>query len=206
MFEFTAFSFPVLFQLPASAGYDGDTPTARGTQVGTGYEEQGPDEGFNDRVYYATCYHVPAVTIPQGATILSAYYTVYDNTMWEFARNQWKGVFALVDADTVDDTPTTYGEANALPLTSNTVEWNEPTDPDWYTPGTSPDLKDVFQEVVNRPGWTPTTNHMLIVWKDNGSTDPASDPDHPTYPVYNYAKMGDPSGGESISLVVTYVD
>lgn len=90
------------------------------------------------------------VTIPQGATITSARLT--------FAVDEDSpGAAALSIRGEASDTAAVYesttGNIASRPLTGSSVSWTNLSDWRVDETHTSPDLSDLVQEIVNRPGW-----------------------------------------------------
>ncbi|MBA7607361.1 hypothetical protein ES703_14520 [subsurface metagenome] len=114
---------------------------------------------------YKTYITSNTVMAPQGATIITA-------TLTLFATSDYSSDDITVDihANDVDSptNPTDETEADALALTTATVPW---TQTDWtqHQSYVSPELKDIIQEIVNRPGWTAGNNLMLILKTQTGS-------------------------------------
>ena len=103
------------------------------------------------------------LSIPQGATITNAYiqFTV-DETGSSTTNLTIKGQ-ATDNASTF--TSSRYNISNR-PLTTAAVAWNPPA---WTTVGQAgmnqqtPELKDIVQEIVNRPGWSPNNGMAIII-------------------------------------------
>ncbi len=102
-----------------------------------------------------------AIDIPQGATITSAYLrlTVY-------GTGTGSSMDIRIHGQDADDTATF--SASAYDLTSRTsttatVDWTGIPNASTNTELTSPDIKDIIQEIVNRPGWT-QNNSMTLGW------------------------------------------
>ena len=93
---------------------------------------------------------IPVMDVHQGTTIVGADLELYvSNGSYGGTAN-----FRIYghDADT-GGKPTNYSQLDALTLTTNYATWNSSTmwtSGNWYT---VPGLKDVIQEVVNRPGY-----------------------------------------------------
>ncbi len=106
----------------------------------------------------------PAVTIPKDAIIETAYvrFIAYDYGTVEPCN-------VNCHFNDVDDAvaPTTGEEAIALALTA-AVAWD--SIPYWTQglPYSSPELKTIFQPIVNRAGWV-SGNAAQIVFKNNAS-------------------------------------
>lgn len=107
------------------------------------------------------------VTIPQGATILTAVLKVRASDL----SSTTTGLHGKVRANAIDDAiaPTSAATHDALARTTAGVDW----DPTAWVLGTQyspPDLSAVIQEIVNRGGWASGNDLMLLV-DDDGSTD-----------------------------------
>jgi hypothetical protein len=111
------------------------------------------------------------VTIPQGATITTAYLTFRANMT---AATPGGG---RIYGQAADNPPTftTFGEYDSRVWTSANVHW---TPAAWVidTNYTSPDIKTVIQEIVNRPGWASGNALVLRI---------VADISHDTY-AYSY--------------------
>lgn len=104
----------------------------------------------------------PGVWIPQGATITTAYLTV--TCYQSFASAEVK---TRIRGEDVDDATafSDFADFDARVRTTACVDHDDiPT----WTVGveyTTPDFKDVIQEIVDRGGWAPG-NAMVIFWDD----------------------------------------
>jgi hypothetical protein len=133
----------------------------------------------------------PALTVPQGITITSAYLTVkaYSTP----TTGTLSDIRTKIFANDVDDAavPTSAANADAKSLTTASVDW----DPATFAANTiyqSPDITAVIQEVIDRPGWA-SGNDLMILWKNDGTL---SDSRLLTYSV--------DSGGVVALLTVNY--
>ena len=104
------------------------------------------------------------ITIPQNATITSAYLRLYS------AQNQWLTIQLTIAAEaTANSGPFDFSNlpstktltSSVINYTSNT-NWSENT---WYT---LDDVKTVIQEVVSRGDWN-SGNSLSLIIKGNGS-------------------------------------
>ena len=101
--------------------------------------------------YYKAFFRFQNVVVPQGATIDSAYIKLN----WEGGRNT-DFLVAAVDVDDFDaPTDNTYAAHDTE--TTATVSWNIPYEGSqdsgkYYK--TSPDIKTIIQEIVDRAGWS----------------------------------------------------
>jgi len=145
--------------------------------------------GYNIYVGYKVSYDAPDasawfalqdVTIPQGATIDSAYPKWY-----AFANLSNTSVNTNLCFADVDDasSPTTVSGADNMARTSVVAYDNVPawTSGTWYT---GPDVADALQEVVDRVGYE-SGNAVLMFWEDDGSTAASSTMRRPTPYEYN---------------------
>jgi hypothetical protein len=120
--------------------------------------------------YSGYAYHLYSrfqyVAVPAGATIVSA--KIQYRAAASATGNAPNTLIYFSDADSAV-APTTRAEFDAISLTSASVSWSMPnfTSGSWYD---SPDIKSVVQEVVDRAGWE-SGNDMMLVHRDNGSTD-----------------------------------
>ena len=106
------------------------------------------------------------VTVPQGATIISAYLKLC-------ARQDNSGTTVLtnIQGEDVDDaaTFTDYADYAARARTSALVAWDNIegwTTDTWYT---SLDIKTIIQEIKDREGCS-SGNAIVIFWEDDGSS------------------------------------
>jgi hypothetical protein len=110
------------------------------------------------------------IAIPQGATIDSAFITVH--------CHEGKGaghVCILNISGEAADSAVTFDWTPPVtdrPRTSTSVEWS--IEEEWiiWKPYSSPDLGEIIQEIVNRPGWKSGNAIALILeGQDQGITD-----------------------------------
>jgi len=187
--------------MPATEDYSAATSTYVAAMVGTGFADTDLDSVFDNRVYYGTAYHVASVTIPQGATILTAYWTCYNPLTWLYTDPTWRATFYCVASDDETTLPTTFGQANAYSVTTG-VDWTKSSG--FTVPINSPNLAAAFQDIVDRAGWA-SGNDMVLLWKDNGSDPPIDDPLYPYGdPTYNTANLGT-AGASPYHLNITYI-
>lgn len=110
----------------------------------------------------SSSYRFPAVTIPQGSTIDSA---TLDLTLTD-TGSQEGTPFVYIYAYDADDTATAVRPSTNTPTTAY-VSWSVSAN----TPGstiTSPDIKTVVQEIVDRGGWV--SGNALNIWVYSTST------------------------------------
>ena len=105
------------------------------------------------------------VTIPQGATILTAYLTLTAQS-----DGSGTGCRTRISAEDVDSAvlfPATKEEFDARYASHTTavVDWDDI--PDWTldTEYNSPEIKTVIQEIVDREGWE-SGNKIALFWED----------------------------------------
>lgn len=149
-------------------GVSADDGWWRGTLFGAGGTELtiGQWTSPNNRIFV----RFPGVTIPQGATINSAYCRF--TARYSYAGVTCQNNIYMNDEDTAV-APTTYTEANALAKTA-AVPWTVPP----WTAGTqydTPDLATIIQAVINRAGWSSGNALMIIIWDDGSDTYGARD-------------------------------
>ncbi len=105
--------------------------------------------------------------IPQGAQISEAH--VICPCVETRSNTTVNCIISAVDVDDGYQGPWTRAGLEGAPRTTAQVEWNNI--PAW-TSGqnyNTPDIKDIIQEIVNRPGWQ-SGNRITILLEDNGST------------------------------------
>ena len=73
----------------------------------------------------------------------------------------WKN--AWIYAQDIDDAPPFSGRIIDIERTSTKVSWNHFSDWSLGTMYTSPDITEVIQEVINRPGWS-LGNSLAILY------------------------------------------
>jgi hypothetical protein len=171
---------------PAASGDDGYREGA--TTFATSWD--GVVIGNYDASAYKLFVRFNGVAIPQGATITECYvrFTAFGNTSVDTVLSN----IYFNDADN-PVAPTTYGEFDALSLTSEVVwdgleAW---TDGVQYN---TPELKTILQTVVNRSGFT-SGNTVILIVTDDGSNSGA----HRSPSCYNVS-----AGAEKAELHVTW--
>lgn len=102
------------------------------------------------------------VGLAQGATIPAAY--LYLN-VGSTTGGQVTGVVRAQDADTAT-APTSVATADALTLTTANVAWALPATT--TARAQSPDIKTVIQELVDRPGWEPGSDILIVISYSSG--------------------------------------
>ena len=102
------------------------------------------------------------LNVPQGATINSATPRLF---LHDSNLDNPAGTFHLEAADNAGAVTTTAGDIHNRPVTTASVSWNAS---DLFSGGSGkfvdgPDLAEVVQEVVNRPGWE-SGNYIAVIW------------------------------------------
>jgi hypothetical protein len=105
------------------------------------------------------------VSVPNGATINAAHieYKAYSSKSADSCITRM-----YFNAGDDAAAPTTYDEYTGKALTAAYTNWTIGAwdENSWYS---SPDIKDIVQEIVDRSGWT-AGNAMMLLHVDNGST------------------------------------
>ena len=103
------------------------------------------------------------ITIPQGATINSAY---VEFTADESDDRNTRLLIYGQNSDDANAFSTTNNDITDRPTTSNSILW----DPEPWTTGNTyqtSDIASVIQEVVNRVGWASGNNLAILVYPNN---------------------------------------
>jgi len=114
------------------------------------------------------CFNFNHLQIPPGSTITSAILILCGGD------SGGSGTISVnIHANDIDNavSPTTSAGILSLSLTDEYVNWTDSNA--WSTNGTnysSPDISNVIQEVVDRPGWKRDNNLMLVITNSSGST------------------------------------
>jgi hypothetical protein len=141
--------------------------------------------------YYGNGLRFLSVGIGQGATIESAYLKATSRS----TRTLTNAVKSRIEGEDTDDAATFSDITNYLARSRTTanVNWN-PTGT-WASgvEWSSPDIKTIIQEIVNRGGWS-SGNAIVLFWEDRDclSTD--------SYYIHHY----DSSSNDSCRLTVTW--
>jgi len=124
----------------------------------------GRNEGEGGGAYHCW-YRFTGITIPVGATIITAHLTVTKD-------GQYGDVLTRLYADDAADpaNPSSLADYNGRTLTTNFVDWDSPDIGGGSGTVDSPDLKDVIQELVNSYNYS-AGSHILILHRDDGSGD-----------------------------------
>ena len=138
-----------------------------------------------------------AVTIPQGATIISARIRLYST--WHTGATD--AYTARIRVEDVDNASVFTGAANNIRTRSywgTTVDWAIPTNGlPINTWSYSPDISSLIQHVVNRSGWSSGNNLSIAIWgQTSGGVSGCSEE------IIDYTD--DPS--RAARLEVTYLD
>lgn len=142
---------------PTSDGYWGSDGTTFSSNSGS------IPNGKTSTYYTSSWFSFASVTIPQGATITSAYMTHYkQNAETQSVYTRVRGNY---EASAV--APTSAADATSKTRTTASVNW---TISNWSI-GTvnTPDFSTVVQEIVNRPDWA-SGNTMMFFLDENGAT------------------------------------
>ena len=108
--------------------------------------------------WYKSYFRFNNVAIAQGATIASAYFKPYFNATYGTPT------FRIVGYDS-DDAPQPSSTSHGQHFLHTTayVEWANPSGSDGDQL-TSPDIKTVIQEIVDRSGWTSGSDLMIMMF------------------------------------------
>ena len=144
----------------------GDDTAEERTVTGNMYLNSSDLEMCRDGSTLQECgIRVQGVTIPQGYTIDSAYFTL------EPVNSSTASGTVTISGEDIDDAPAiTSGNSNITnrTKTSASVDWS----PGTYSSGTSvntADIKSVVQEIVDRDSWA-SGNDMMFMFHNVGST------------------------------------
>ena len=124
---------------------------------------------------YGTGARFTNITIPKGTTIASAHLKLTAASTRAGAECNTR-----ISAEDVDDAPTFADDAAAFDArhgnhTTAIIDWDNLPTWEANVEYTSPDIKTVIQEIVNRDGWA-SGNDIVIFWED-----------------FDYRSTGDPS-------------
>lgn len=139
-----------------------------------------------------TAIRFTGVAIPPGSGIDTAVLTLRGG-----ASSVAGLVTAMVRAVAQDNAaaPTTAANGQALPRTTTGVAWTTPDPVVDGTDYTLPDISDVIQEVVDRPGWA--SGNALVIYV-------ISDPATPDWRIkYFRARNTDAAGAPRLALTYT---
>lgn len=123
----------------------------------------------NNYAINGTFIRFPNITIPQGATIVTAFLTFIGRDGWGIERTA--GVVIKIRAADEDDAaaPTTASDARYRTRTTASVDMsNISPDVGDGTVWATDDLKTVIQEVVDRGEWV--SGNAIVIFIDNNGT------------------------------------
>lgn len=151
----------------------------------------------SDQKKFSGAFRFQTVAVPQGATITSAYLKI---TAGE--TNAVTTVNSKIRAEDVDDATTFSTKADfesrfPSQVTTATVNWEIISTWVYNTEYTSPDIKTVIQEVVDRSNWA-SNNNMVVFWDDY---------DNRSFQVANAARRGysyDGNSAKAAKLSISY--
>ena len=156
---------PTIFEVRVATGNDdAEQRVSSGSVNLTSSDLELIADGSNDQLVGM---RFTNVTVPNGATISSAY------TQFQVDETNSGATNINIQGQAIDDAPTfTTGNSNisSRSRTSASVAWAPVA---WTTVGEAgpdqrtPDLKSVIQEIVNRPGWT-SGNDVVIIFTGSG--------------------------------------
>lgn len=146
---------------------------------------------------FSGAFRFQTVAVPQGATITSAYLKI---TAGE--TNAVTTVNSKIRAEDVDDAATFSTQADfesrfPSQVTTAIVNWVSISNWVYNTEYTSPDIKIVIQEVVDRSNWA-SNNNMVVFWDDY---------DNRSSQVANAARRGysyDGNSAKAAKLIISY--
>lgn len=106
------------------------------------------------------------VTIPSGATILTAKVTIqhYGSASGTTVNVRIKG-----QSDSNPITFSTVADFDARTKTTAFIDWNNLPDMDADTDYDTPDITSIIQEIIGIAGWA-SGNSLVLFFEDNGST------------------------------------
>jgi len=106
-----------------------------------------------------------SLTIPQGATITSAYVEFTSET--DKTETTHLTIFGEDVDDAQDFKPPTPNSISNRPRTSASVSWNNV--PNWSTGGKyqTPEITTIIQEIVDRGGWAEGNDLVILIRSDD---------------------------------------
>jgi len=134
--------------------------------LGVNFQMAGRDwDGEVDYYYYGGM-RFPALEIPQGATIESAYLKFIADLDYTVTI-----VKTRIKGEAADNANIFTNIDNYIARTRTTAYVDWLNIPAWYaeTLYTSPDIKTIIQEIINRSGWA-SGNALVLFWDENGSS------------------------------------
>lgn len=128
------------------------------------------------------------VNIPQGTVVISAILSLRCNSSGNVAMTA-----CPIAADDVDDSPTFSEETKPSTRTPTEaqVDWTpgDWTYGEWYD---SPEIKEVIQEIFDRPGWAANQDLSILILGNDAATN------HRVATAYDYG------GEDAPKLSITY--
>ena len=141
------------------------SPTTYNTHQNAGTITAGAvyDSDEMEYTWYKAYFRFVNVEVAQGATIASAEFKPF------VAGGTGTQTFTLAGRDH-DDAPAPSGTGDGAHSThtSATVSWANPSTSAGQV--TSPDVKTIIQEIVNRSGWSSGSDLMIVMWLASIST------------------------------------
>lgn len=161
------------------------SPSNSGSSVTVGSQDN--DSWPNYFSHYLGYFRFQNITIPQGATISSAYFKPY--------KSGYPSVPLVLHGINADNAaaPTAGSDLAASNFTSDNVSWTSSVG---FGQQTSSDIKDIVQEIVDRSGWSSGNAIMLAIVT---STFSYAGQYRWNARTYDYS-----SGSEAAELVVEY--
>ncbi|MFT6269686.1 MAG: type IV pilus assembly protein PilY1 [Alphaproteobacteria bacterium] len=148
--------------------YQVDEQDNNGEERYDGRASTGGELSFSSNSNRYTAARFKNLNIPQGSTVINAYleFTAYRNGLSSGARMTIRGANQNSPGDF---SPHHRYELRDIPKTSASVNWADM--PPFYRNGVyqSPAVTDIVQEIVNRTGWNPG-NEMMLIMSDFGSS------------------------------------
>lgn len=162
---------------PLTIGDDGDGQTGPATWSNTRFSFIPNNTGY-------AFLRLPSVTIPQGSTITNAYLKLYCEN-----NRTPSSLQAVITGEDVDNATQVISYADFSARNNTTEDYTWVLTGQSFVAGTqydSPNISNVIQEVINRPGWTSgnalqllficTGNwNQTILWGHFGSPNPVQE-------------------------------
>lgn len=148
--------------------YSSSIPTTFDSYIQRGYDDRWAGISYNTYYgrysFYHAYFRFVNVGVPQGSTISSAYlilevpaspagYPASDGDTFRIAG---------YDSDDVSQPSTGSDGAHSLHTSATVDGWQLRSDEGITT---SPDIKTIIQEIVDRAGWSSGNDMMLMVWQ-----------------------------------------
>jgi len=166
------------------------SPTTYSTHQNAGTITAGAiyDSDEMEYTWYKAYFRFVNVEVAQGATIASAEFKPF------VAGGTGSKTFTLAAHDSDDiSAPSGASDGAHSNHTSATVSWANPSTSAGQV--TSPDVKTIIQEIVNRSGWSSGSDLMIVMWLASIST---GDDGYRTFSDYTAS-----SGTKKAQLVIT---